>query len=65
MALFSYSYLQRRLTPDDLIWIPLGMMKYPKKKALVASIVGKTVMLVAFAYAGYYGLSIFRRRLHL
>ncbi len=49
------------LTPDDLIWIPLGMMKYPKRKALAASIIGKTIMLVAFAYAGYYGIHTFRR----
>jgi uncharacterized membrane protein YdjX (TVP38/TMEM64 family) len=64
-ALLIFLFAATPLTPDDLIWIPLGMMKYPKKKALVASITGKTVMLVAFAYAGYYGLSMFRRRLHL
>jgi uncharacterized membrane protein YdjX (TVP38/TMEM64 family) len=64
-ALLIFLFAATPLTPDDLIWIPLGMMKYPKKKALVASIIGKTVMLVAFAYAGYYGLSMFRRRLHL
>ena len=52
------------LTPDDVIWIPLGAMKYPKKKALIASITGKTVMLVAFAYAGHYGISTIRRWLH-
>lgn len=51
------------LSPDDIIWIPLGMMKYPKKKALAASIMGKTVMLVAFAYGGYYGIEMIRNLL--
>ena len=64
-ALLIFLFAATPLTPDDLIWIPLGVMKYPKKKALVASITGKTIMLVAFAYAGYYGLTMFRRWLHL
>ncbi len=63
-ALLIFLFAATPFTPDDLIWIPLGMMKYPKKKALAASIVGKIVMLVAFAYAGYYGLHWFRRLLN-
>jgi len=46
------------LTPDDLIWIPLGMMNYPKAKALMAAILGKTIMLVICAYGGYYGIGL-------
>jgi uncharacterized membrane protein YdjX (TVP38/TMEM64 family) len=46
------------LTPDDLIWIPLGMMDYPKLKALIAAIAGKTMMLVIIAYGGYYGIGL-------
>jgi uncharacterized membrane protein YdjX (TVP38/TMEM64 family) len=46
------------LTPDDLIWIPLGMMNYPKVKALMAAILGKTIMLVICAYGGYYGIGL-------
>jgi hypothetical protein len=38
-------------------------MKYPKKKALAASIIGKTVMLVTFAYGGYYGIEMIRNLL--
>jgi len=60
-AILIFLFAVTPLTPDDLIWIPLGMMKYPKKKALAASIIGKTVMLVAFAYGGYYGIHLFRR----
>ncbi len=63
-ALLIFLFAVTPLTPDDLIWIPLGMMKYPKKKALATSIVGKTVMLVAFAYAGHFGIHLFRRWLN-
>ena len=43
------------LTPDDIVWIPLGLMRYPKKKALAAGIVGKTILSLVYAFAGYYG----------
>jgi len=43
------------LTPDDVIWIPLGMMGYPKTKALLAGILGKVILGLVYAYAGYYG----------
>lgn len=46
------------LTPDDIIWIPLGLMRYPRGKALVAGIVGKTTLCLVYAYAGYYGWPI-------
>jgi len=52
------------LSPDDLIWIPLGMMRYPKVKALVASILGKSLMLVVIAYGGYYGMEAIRDLAH-
>ena len=43
------------LTPDDVIWIPLGLVGYPKTKALLAGILGKTILSLVYAYAGYYG----------
>jgi uncharacterized membrane protein YdjX (TVP38/TMEM64 family) len=49
------------LTPDDVIWIPLGMMNYPKVKALVTAILGKSVMLVICAYGGYYGIGLIEK----
>jgi uncharacterized membrane protein YdjX (TVP38/TMEM64 family) len=49
------------LTPDDVIWIPLGMMNYPKVRALVAAILGKTMMLVICAYGGYYGIGLIEK----
>ncbi len=49
------------LTPDDLIWIPLGLMKYPKAKALISAIAGKTVMLIVCAYGGHYGIELIEK----
>jgi len=49
------------ITPDDLIWIPLGAMKYPKLKALLAAIAGKIVLNLIYAYSGYYGLRFLMR----
>ncbi|MEM3383204.1 MAG: VTT domain-containing protein [Nitrososphaerales archaeon] len=43
------------LTPDDLIWIPLGLIGYPKVKALLAAITGKIILNLFYAYAGYFG----------
>lgn len=43
------------LSPDDLLWIPLGLMRYPKLKAFVAAIIGKIILNLAYAYAGFFG----------
>ena len=52
------------LTPDDIIWVPLGLMRYPKGKALVAGIVGKTILSLVYAYAGYHGWPIINQLLN-
>jgi len=62
-VLLIFLFAVTPLTPDDLIWIPLGMMKYPKLKALVSAILGKTVMLVLCAYGGYYGIDLIQKYL--
>jgi len=47
------------LTPDDLIWIPLGLIGYPKMRALFAAITGKIFLNIFYASAGYiYGPQI-------
>ncbi len=46
--------------PDDLILIPLGMLRYSLKKAMVAMLLGKTIMCVAVAYAGRYSYTLIR-----
>lgn len=40
--------------PDDIILIPLGVLRYDLKKALGAMFLGKTIMLTFVAYAGRY-----------
>jgi len=47
------------LTPDDIIWIPLGLIRYPKMRALLAAITGKIVLNLIYAFAGFYGWSLF------
>ncbi len=44
------------LTPDDLIWIPLGIMNYPKIKALVVGIAGKITLYLIYSFTGWFGL---------
>lgn len=46
--------------PDDLILIPLGMLRYNLRKAMVAMLLGKTLMCTLVAYAGRYSYSIVR-----
>ena len=46
--------------PDDLILIPLGMLRYSLKKAMIAMFLGKTIMCVAVAYAGLYSYALVR-----
>jgi membrane protein YqaA with SNARE-associated domain len=46
--------------PDDVILIPLGMMRYDLKKAMIAMFTGKTVMCIGIAYAGKYSYTIIR-----
>ena len=46
--------------PDDLILIPLGMLRYSLKRAMVAMFLGKFIMCTAVAYAGRYSYTIIR-----
>ncbi len=41
-------------TPDDLIWIPLGLIGYQKIKALLAAMTGKIILNLIYAYIGYF-----------
>jgi uncharacterized membrane protein YdjX (TVP38/TMEM64 family) len=43
--------------PDDLLLIPLGMMKYDIKKTFFAMLLGKTIMCLFLAYAGAFSLN--------
>jgi membrane protein YqaA with SNARE-associated domain len=44
--------------PDDLILIPLGILRYDIKRAMLAMFLGKTIMCTFIAYAGKYSYSI-------
>jgi len=46
--------------PDDLLLIPLGMMKYDFKKTFIAMLLGKTLMCISLAYAGAFSFSYLR-----
>jgi membrane protein DedA with SNARE-associated domain len=46
--------------PDDLLLIPLGMMKYPVRKTVMAMLLGKIGMCLFLAYAGANSFAYFR-----
>jgi membrane protein YqaA with SNARE-associated domain len=46
--------------PDDLILIPLGMLRFDLKKAMAAIFAGKFLMCTAVAYAGRYSYAVIR-----
>lgn len=52
-------------TPDDLIWLPMGAMRYPKFKALAAAILGKIGLNLMYAYTGYFGWSFIQDLLNI
>jgi uncharacterized membrane protein YdjX (TVP38/TMEM64 family) len=60
-VLLIFIFAATPLSPDDLVWIPLGAMNYPKTKALIAAIAGKTILNLIYAYGGYYGIRILLR----
>jgi membrane protein YqaA with SNARE-associated domain len=43
--------------PDDLLLIPLGMIKYDLRKLITAMFLGKTIMCLVIAYAGFFSFS--------
>ena len=56
-AIFLFAYLP---LPDDLILIPLGMLRYDLRKALMAAFLGKTAMGITIAYAGRFSYVFIR-----
>jgi len=54
-VLLIFAFAATPLTPDDIIWIPLGAMRYPKLKALIAAVSGKVLLNLIYAYVGYFG----------
>ena len=46
--------------PDDLLLIPLGLMKYSVEKTMIAMLFGKTLICLFLAYAGAYSFTYLR-----
>lgn len=46
--------------PDDLIFIPLGMMRYKILRAFIPALIGKMLMNFTLAYAGKFSVYIIR-----
>lgn len=44
--------------PDDLLFIPLGIMRYQFVKAFIPAILGKMLMCFILAYSGYLSIGI-------
>jgi membrane protein YqaA with SNARE-associated domain len=44
--------------PDDLLFIPLGIMRYPFWKAFIPALLGKTLMTFILAYSGQQSIQI-------
>jgi membrane protein DedA with SNARE-associated domain len=47
--------------PDDLLFIPLGIMRYPFLKAFIPSLAGKILMCLILAYGGRLSVDIIER----
>ena len=54
-AIFLFALLP---LPDDLILVPMGMLRYDLVKAMAAMFVGKTLMCTIVAYAGLFSYDI-------
>lgn len=42
--------------PDDFLIVPLGAAKYPWWKIVIPSFIGKAMMLIGIAWAGFFGM---------
>ncbi|HIE15237.1 TPA: hypothetical protein EYP70_08195, partial [Candidatus Bathyarchaeota archaeon] len=49
--------------PDDILFIPLGIMRYKFLKAFIPCLMGKLLMCFILSYSGRYSLEIVKRYL--
>jgi membrane protein YqaA with SNARE-associated domain len=57
---FVVWFLAATPLPDDMLVVPLGVAKYSWKNVLVPQLIGKTMFLMAIAWAGRIGLGVFQ-----
>lgn len=53
IAIFVFAVLP---LPDEIVWIPIGAIKYNVQKATIACWLGKFILMSAISFAGYYGM---------
>jgi len=53
LAIFLFAALP---LPDEVIWVPVGCLRYDVRRALIACWLGKFVLIATIAFAGYYGI---------
>ncbi len=58
LAIFLFALLP---LPDDLILVPMGMLRYDLRKAMLAALLGKLGMCLIVAYAGRLSFDFVRR----
>jgi membrane protein DedA with SNARE-associated domain len=46
--------------PDDLLFIPLGVMRYEIVKAFIPALIGKFLMSLIVAYSGHYTIEVIK-----
>lgn len=42
--------------PDEIVWIPIGIMKYDKRKAMISCWLGKFILISFISFSGSFGL---------
>ena len=57
---FVVWFLAATPLPDDMLVVPLGVAKYSWRNVLIPQLIGKTMFLMAIAWAGRIGLAIFQ-----
>jgi membrane protein YqaA with SNARE-associated domain len=50
--------------PDEIVWIPVGIMRYDTRKAFAACWLGKFVLISLIAFSGHYGMKWMLNFLH-
>jgi membrane protein DedA with SNARE-associated domain len=57
VAIFLFAFTP---LPDDLLFIPLGIMRYPFLKAFVPALLGKTLMTFILAFSGQQSIELIK-----
>ena len=64
-VILIFAFAVTPLSVDDIVWIPMGLIGFSKKKAFVAVTIGKIVLNMFYAYAGIYGFLLIEEIINL